>query len=696
MRPPHSPRLDSGLQLRTLPGQGQAVKPKNNSSSSPRGQESRLRTLSSSSHASKRTLAPPTTNTTPQPGSVAPTTSGPLRLTTSSATRSDPAPSGKILVRRRVSPRTHVEPPFPAAPQTALADRAKDTPSSSSHHAITSGPQEISESKSVCGAKKQHPEPNHHLDVKADSGPSVEAATRQTDQYQPGLEKGTEIDSATQAVPTTSAGRIDPLAVNDKPSKETFTMSLPVPMPASSLTETQKAVPEEVMVRHRPSSSPGTVPPLREGDTSRPTATTPASPGNEANESRKSDDIEPNSTSDPSALVSSTSGDTIRASKRSPKEEPPPLPVPVPPRISHPREALVGADVVPEPSESSGSVLTPSPSWPNESIASVDTSIVSASHSTSEAQDRGAAGAKASTLSTLPHEASEARSGQHTHHVEEPTRLRQGISCVIAPRFGRFRGLIKYIGPVPGRLGAWIGVEVPAPFPRSLEALPLAKTRQDTTASSNQYDTIRTNGTIDGQRFFSLADSVGHGASNTWSAPAGTPWGLSITHHRSGTGSFLRRRASQEAAPQFGAVGTLNSATLRGRRSSPGADTRTRLPLPSAWTATSTPGDSDSALGLDAEEDARGIPDAKTIQYRRARRDRVQRLLAISSSIIEPSPPVVHDGTRTPLNPLATGDRMTESPTPSLRSVSPSSHASRPTLGLFIRPHDVLVVVGPD
>lgn len=56
------------------------------------------------------------------------------------------------------------------------------------------------------------------------------------------------------------------------------------------------------------------------------------------------------------------------------------------------------------------------------------------------------------------------------------TQLTLGIPCIVAPRnvrtqkpLARFRATVKYIGPLAGHTGAWVGVEVPLPLPAALE-----------------------------------------------------------------------------------------------------------------------------------------------------------------------------------------------------------------------------------
>lgn len=401
------------------------------------------------------------------------------------------------------------------------------------------------------------------------------------------------------------------------------------------------------------------------------------------------------------AIVSSTSGDTIRPPHRAEEEPPvPPVPTSLP---STQRGTPTGeAGPLPEPSDSSVSVLTPSPSWPNDSIASVDTSV-SASRPTSTTTEFQR---KFSLAEVLIKE-----------DISKPTRLAHGISCVIAPKLGRFRALIKYIGHVPGRRGVWIGVEIPAPFPRALEALPLARTARETSVQLDQDGTFRTDGLIEGQRFFSLGERLSGGS--MWLSPFVAP-SMDRARSRSSTGG-IPRPSSQEHFPRWN--GGSNNTTIRGRRSSPGLDSRTRPSLPPNWTGGTPPAEDADVLN---QVDFHGIPNALAVQRRQERWERVQRLLALSGGSVwdtaDKVPPSLDAGRSSPLTratspfyPLgrsnarrwsgassATGAQrqLTDSPPLSFRSASPLSAVLPPReskpLGLFIRPQDVLVVVGPD
>jgi hypothetical protein len=76
------------------------------------------------------------------------------------------------------------------------------------------------------------------------------------------------------------------------------------------------------------------------------------------------------------------------------------------------------------------------------------------------------------------------------------TSLAHGIACIVSPQSSgalvasraRFRALVKYIGPLGGEEGAWVGVEVELPLPAGLEAL-----------SARLHD-----GSLRGQRYFEL------------------------------------------------------------------------------------------------------------------------------------------------------------------------------------------------
>ncbi|CEH17737.1 hypothetical protein CBOM_04129 [Ceraceosorus bombacis] len=72
--------------------------------------------------------------------------------------------------------------------------------------------------------------------------------------------------------------------------------------------------------------------------------------------------------------------------------------------------------------------------------------------------------------------------------------LTHGIPCVVSPSVGagnaqkralRFRAAVKYIGPLEGRSGAWVGVEVPTPLPQGLESL--SRNLNDGIFSGKQY-----------------------------------------------------------------------------------------------------------------------------------------------------------------------------------------------------------------
>ncbi len=80
------------------------------------------------------------------------------------------------------------------------------------------------------------------------------------------------------------------------------------------------------------------------------------------------------------------------------------------------------------------------------------------------------------------------------------TRLAHGIPCVVAPmqaglrRPPRVRATVRYIGPVAGRDGSWLGVEVPAPLPAEFES-----------SIEAGFECIRTDGELDGTRYFELS-----------------------------------------------------------------------------------------------------------------------------------------------------------------------------------------------
>ncbi|MCO5609198.1 hypothetical protein L7F22_063421 [Adiantum nelumboides] len=79
------------------------------------------------------------------------------------------------------------------------------------------------------------------------------------------------------------------------------------------------------------------------------------------------------------------------------------------------------------------------------------------------------------------------------------TRLTLGIPCIVAPKDSRgkpqrFRAVVKYIGPLSGRSGSWVGVEIPEV---SL-----------TTSSSNGFIGEGFNdGSLNGIRYFDLGEN---------------------------------------------------------------------------------------------------------------------------------------------------------------------------------------------
>ncbi|KDN40794.1 hypothetical protein K437DRAFT_275638 [Tilletiaria anomala UBC 951] len=83
------------------------------------------------------------------------------------------------------------------------------------------------------------------------------------------------------------------------------------------------------------------------------------------------------------------------------------------------------------------------------------------------------------------------------------TCLAHGIPCVVAPNQAstrkppRFRALVKYIGPLPGHPGSWLGVQIPPPLPPALES-----------DGSLGIESIKTDGTLDGIRYFDLTAST--------------------------------------------------------------------------------------------------------------------------------------------------------------------------------------------
>ncbi|PWN49481.1 hypothetical protein IE53DRAFT_369725 [Violaceomyces palustris] len=301
------------------------------------------------------------------------------------------------------------------------------------------------------------------------------------------------------------------------------------------------------------------------------------------------------------------------------------------------------------------------------------------------------------------------------------TSLSQGIPCIVSPRdpvsgkkYSRFKAVVKYIGPLSGYRGDWIGVEIPLPIPISLEdgiseqRVRLQAVRRDRDELASNYSMEEfcpgglNDGSIDGLRYFNLSIgkfTEGQGGSTDGAGIIGRG-GKRMEYPERPERLARRKRINMilnGASSELVAPSSLSIPMFSGASSASWS-----MESPSLMSVISSPTDSyfsgySSGGGFGARGGGRSsaidglVRDIENTSIHGIPSGRITPRLMTSSDYL--------DGRRTPLmerRSFSSKSNSSDTGTSATREAHELEESEEKSKGLFIRPSDVLWVVSSD